>query len=186
VTPQLQTAKELARDDLVEGWAAFDDIFRAGEAPSEPLDGRYRGELVGLRIAPGVTQAVNALTRRWLPWKGKRFDAATRQGDNIFTRDSIRISRVIWPVYSDYVADSGDTYRAFRFQTRMDAGLLDRDRKVFVLDYDLAGNPPFNIRRIRDELIQLEDRSYLGKAHVHWYWGKWQTVAYFSLTDDNV
>jgi hypothetical protein len=137
-----------------------------------------------LKIAPGLTQAVTWLTRRWLPWQGKRFDALTQSGDNIFARDSLRIARVVWPIYSGYVADTDDTYRAFRFQTRLGQGLLDPNQTVFVLDYDLAGNPPTNIRRIRDELVQRDDGSYLGKAHVHWYWGRWQTVAFFSLTEE--
>jgi len=30
-------------------------------------------------------------------------------------------------------------------------------------------------------LVQIDDNLYLGKAHVRWWWGKWQTVAYFTL-----
>jgi hypothetical protein len=165
----------------MDNWSALNDKFRSGESPSS-LHGRYRGKLLALQIAPGLTQAATALTKRWLPWQGKRFDATTQTGDNIFDSDSLRIARVFWPVYSGYVADTPATYRAFRFQTRVDTGLLDPDRKVFVLDYDLPGNPPVNIRRIRDELVQVDDGSYLGKAHVHWYWDRWQTVAFFSLT----
>jgi hypothetical protein len=32
-----------------------------------------------------------------------------------------------------------------------------------------------------DELVQVEEGFYLGKAHLKWWWGKWQMVAYFSL-----
>ena len=34
---------------------------------------------------------------------------------------------------------------------------------------------------VLDELVQVSDAFYLGKAHVKWWWGKWQTVAYFTL-----
>ena len=50
------------------------------------------------------------------------------------------------------------------------------------IDYDLPENPKRTIRRVLDEMVQLEDGSYLGKAQLHWWWGRWQTVAYFALT----
>lgn len=27
----------------------------------------------------------------------------------------------------------------------------------------------------------MKDGIFLGKAHRHWWWGRWQTVAYFML-----
>ena len=163
---------------------ALNEVFRAGEPPPQ-FSGRFQGALVQLRIAPGLTELATALTRRWLPWRGKRFDASTQSGDNIFSRNSLRLARVIWPLYAGYVPDTPDTYRAFTFQTRHETGLIDQDRKVLSLDYDVVGNPLANIRRIRDEVVQVEDGSYLGKAHLHWYWGAWQTVAYFSLSAED-
>jgi hypothetical protein len=62
--------------------------------------------------------------------------------------------------------------------------LADPDSAVLKIDYDLNGNPSLTIRRILDELVQLDRNLYLGKAHVHWWWGSWQTVAYFMLTDE--
>ena len=59
--------------------------------------------------------------------------------------------------------------------------MTDSDREVLKLDYDLPKNPAFPIRRVLDELVELSDRLYLGKAHMKWWWGRWQTVAYFSL-----
>lgn len=32
-----------------------------------------------------------------------------------------------------------------------------------------------------DELAQISEHLYLGKAHVRWWWGSWQTVAFFTL-----
>jgi hypothetical protein len=45
-------------------------------------------------------------------------------------------------------------------------------------------NPALTVRRVLDELMQLDDNLYLGKAHVRWWWqpaGSWQTVAFFTL-----
>jgi hypothetical protein len=50
------------------------------------------------------------------------------------------------------------------------------------IDYDLKENPALTVRRVLDELVELDENLYLGKAHVRWWWGAWQTVAYFSLT----
>jgi hypothetical protein len=35
---------------------------------------------------------------------------------------------------------------------------------------------------VLDELVQLDNRLYLGKAHLKWWWGGWQVVAYFMLS----
>jgi hypothetical protein len=146
------------------------------------LNGRYAGELVMLDIAPGLTQLVSAIVSAWLPWKGKTFDASPSKGANIFTRDSRLLAHVYWPLYRGYVDDGPETYRAFAFRTYLAPGLADPDRQVLKIDYDLPENPALSIRRVLDELVQVADGVYLGRAHVKWWWGAWQPVAYFSLT----
>ena len=37
------------------------------------------------------------------------------------------------------------------------------------------------IRRIVDELVQVDESVYLGKIHFRWWWGPWQMIGYFSL-----
>jgi hypothetical protein len=37
------------------------------------------------------------------------------------------------------------------------------------------------VRRVMDELVQISDDTYIGKAHLKWWWGQWQLVAYFAL-----
>jgi hypothetical protein len=75
-------------------------------------------------------------------------------------------------------------YRAFNFRTYSAPGLADHDVTVLKIDYDLKGNPPLTVRRVLDELVQTSENFFLGKAHVHWWWGRWQTVAYFTLSGD--
>ncbi|BCX04979.1 MAG: hypothetical protein KatS3mg053_2917 [Candidatus Roseilinea sp.] len=165
-------------------FAALNVLFRSGTLPAEPLDGRYRGGLAAIDLVPGATQLVQAILSRWLPWQGKRFDAACECGDNIFTRDLYPLARVIWPLYRAYTDDSAATYRAFTFKTSTGPGLFDPDRQVFKLDYDLPGNPPGNVKRVLDELVELPDGTFLGKAHLKLYWSAWKTVAYFTLAQD--
>jgi hypothetical protein len=161
-------------------WRALDAQFRAGQPPAG-LDGRCAGALLGLRVAPGLTQFARAVTDGWLPWQGKAFDAAAATGINIFTRDSLGLARVYWPLYRGYQDDGPDTYQAFAFRTYLAPGLFDKDRQVLKIDYDLPANPGFTIRRVLDELVQVGPGQFLGKAHLRWWWGRWQTVAFFSL-----
>lgn len=181
-TAELETAQRLARTDRKRGLAALDDLFRGGTLPASPLDGRYRGELTALHIAPGFTQLFDWITASWMPWLGKTFDAGTQSGENIFRRDSYPLARFFNPLYRGFKLDGADTYRGFAFRTYAAPGLMDPDRTVLKIDYDLDENPPLTVRRVLDELVQVDRGTYLGKAHLHWWWGSWQTVAYFVLS----
>ena len=186
VLPDIRAAQQLMRRKRSQGWAALNDLFRAGGPPARALDGIYKGELIALNLAPGWTQLVEWVTRLWMPWKGKHFNAASQAGDNIFSRDSYWPAHVIWPLYHGYTnTDSRTyprTYHAFVFRTFTGQGLADPDRQVLKLDYDLRGNPSLTVRRVVDELVQVEEDLYLGKAHLHWLTGPWQLVAYFTLS----
>jgi len=179
----IHEAQKLLKQDRRQGLAALNDIFRAGKVPDPPLDGRYKGGVVAIDIAPGVTQLVEMITAAWMPWQGKRFDLAQAEGDNIFTRGSLTVARIIWPFYRERVDEGSETYRAFRFRTYVAPGRVDTDREVQKIDYDRPSNPGPTIRPILDELVQVADGYYLGKVHFKWWWGKWQLIAYFSLQE---
>ena len=175
-------AQSIFERDRKRRFAALNEIFRAGSLPKPPLAGGYAGELVALNVAPGLNQFIEMIISRWLPWKGKYFDAAHASGDNIFTRDSLLLAHIFWPLYRDYKDDSAERYRAFNFRTYLAPGLTDPDRQVLKLDYNLESNPSLSVRRVLDELVQVDTTLYLGKAHLKWWWGTWQLVAYFSLS----
>jgi hypothetical protein len=179
---ELRVAQSLFKQDRKRGFAELNKLFRRGTAPDTPLNGRYAGELVALDIAPGLTPFFQWLTDQWMPWLGKTFNAAQQSGDNVFTQDSYPLARFFNPFYRGFVRDGADIYRCFTFQTYVAPGLADPDRTVLKIDYDLDGNPSPTIRRILDELVQLDRDLYLGKAHAHWWTGSWQTVAYFVLS----
>lgn len=178
----IQAAREIYGRDRRRGLARLNDLFRAGTPPAAPLDGRYAGALVALDVAPGLTALGQAVASRWMPWKGKTFTAADQSGDNIFTRDSFGLAHLYWPLYRGYIGDGPTTYRAFAFRTYLAPGRTDPDRQVLKIDYNRPDNPRLSIRRVLDELVQLDDRLYLGKAHLKWWWGRWQVVAYFTLS----
>jgi hypothetical protein len=176
-------AQSLLKANRTQGLKALNDLFQNGTIPNPALNGLYRGELIALDIAPGLTQLVQGLLSAWMPWKGKTFNAANNQGDNVFQRSSWLLAHVLWPFYRGYQDDTPQTYRAFTFKTYIAPGKDDPDIQVLKIDYDIPGNPSASIRRVLDELVQLQDGYYLGKAHLKWWWGKWQMVAYFSLRD---
>jgi len=177
----LDAIQTTMKRDRARGLAALNDLFRDGHPPYPPLNGRYAGQLVALDVAPGLTQLAQAVSGRWMPWQGKTFDAARRCGDNIFTRESRSLARIYWPFYRGHVDDGPATYRAFSFRTRVAPGLIDLDLQVLKIEYDWPANPRLTIRRVLDEVVQVAPDFYLGKAHLHWWWGHWQMVAYFSL-----
>ena len=180
----LLTAKSQVKQHRAQGLEALNKLFRHGTPPEPLLDGPYRGELVALDIAPGLTELFQSITAAWMPWLGKTFSAAQQRGENIFTQDSYVLARLFNPFYRGFIADQPGTYRGFAFRTYMAPGLVDTDRTVLKIDYDQKDNPAPTVRRVLDELVQIDEDLYLGKAHVRWWWGKWQTVAYFTLTRD--
>lgn len=158
-------------------------LFAAGKPPTPALAGRAEGELVALDIAPVVTQALTTLTSVWLPWQGKTFDESQSRGDNIFTAGSKPAARIFNPWYRNYIDDGPNTYRAFAFRTYVAGARENPSHPVFKIDYDLPENPRVTIRRVLDELVQIDHGVFLGKAHVRWWSGRWQRVAFFSLTN---
>lgn len=185
MTTDLATVRRAAQSQAQSAQAALNSLFRSGHPPSGPLEGAYAGELMHVDLAPGLTQLARAITADWMPWKGKAFHSSEQTGENIFTRDSLLLTRLFWPFYRGVTAtapDTPQTYRAFAFRTRLAPGLFDPDRTVLKIDYDIAGNPGPSIRRVLDEVVEISPSVLLGKAHLHWWWGRWQTVAYFTLT----
>lgn len=183
-TPEtlLRAASDLVRVNRAQGFSALNDLFRAGTVPDASMHGRHAGELVALEIAPGLTPFFQWLTDSWMPWLGKTFDSSNQRGDNIFTKDSLFLARLFNPWYRGFIEDTPKTYRGFAFRTYTASGLFDTDRTVLKIDYNLRENPSLTIRRVLDELVQVDDNLYLGKAHVHWWFGSWQTVAFFTLS----
>lgn len=177
---ELQAAQTLVEHHRAQGWAALNKLFREGTVPAP--DGRHAGELITIDIAPGLTPLFETLFNVWMPWLGKTFDPARQSGDNIFTKASYPLARYFNPFYRGFVPDRPYSYRGFGFRTYVAPGLFDADLSVLKIDYNLRENPPLTVRRVLDELVQISDDLFLGKAHVRWWWGTWQTVAFFALT----
>ncbi|CAM3564583.1 hypothetical protein SMNI109538_00480 [Smaragdicoccus niigatensis] len=141
--------------------AALNDLFARGTTPTG-LNGPTDGMLVATTTNPALDAFATALTKNWMPWRGKSFDAATSTGENRMTDSSTIVGKVLWPLYS--MKSGADGKAAFDFETFTEAGKEDPEVPVLVINYEsVASNPALLIRSIRDELVELVPGTYLGK-----------------------
>jgi hypothetical protein len=144
--------------------AELEGLFARGVLPDPPLDGRYDGALLHLTLGPGADLALRSLLDLWLPWLGKRFDAAAATGENVFDMSAYRAGERLTPApYRAWWPEDDSSYRALRFRTSLAAGRLDPGVEALRIDYDLPENPPL-LRRIVDELVAVQAGVYLGQA----------------------
>jgi hypothetical protein len=166
--------------DPIAAWKGFDDLFRGGRVPEPPLDGDYRGELLATRTIRPFDALMRWFDRQGLWWLGKSFDAERAMGENRWDRRFRIVIRVCWPLYRDVREGTTGEIRAFRFHTWMGAGVRDPGVRVLKIDYAAEANPLL-LRRVLDELVEVEPGYYLGKAHARSLGGRWRTVAFFAL-----
>ncbi len=95
-------------------------------------------------------------------WKGKTFSAAENRGMNVFARDD------------------GTRKEQYPFRTYVGVGLQDHEIDVLKIDYDIPENP-YWLRRILDEVVELENGELLGKVHVRLVPGLPFSLGYFRL-----
>lgn len=174
----IRAAQRRMGDDRAAGMASLDDMFRAGRPPHN-MNGRYRGEMLAVDLAPGLTHYAAFVQHRFRPWRGKVFDSQKERGDNVFADNAGPWFRVLLPSYRGRRPDTNHTFRAFDFRTYVAPGLFDPDLSVLKIDYDLPENPA-RIRGVLDELVELADGYYLGRAYLRGRSG-WRRVAHFSL-----
>lgn len=171
--------KERAKTDSAAAEAELDAIFRKGTAPGD-LNGPTDGILVMTTTNAVVDAAARFVTGLWMPWQGKRFDLAAGTGDNRMTNNSKLPSKLLWPLYK--MKDIADGKLAFDFKTYEDAGKLDPDVRVMVIDYaDVKENPAVIIRSIRDELVEVVPGTYLGKILFRTPKDNYEMIGFFAL-----
>ena len=139
-------------------------VFRAGRVPDPLPDGFLHGRFVSTVTRPLIDAAARRLTDLWMPWLGKTFDATARTGRNVVTASSRPGMRLIWPDHRP--VETGGRIEAFPFITWVGPAALDSDLEVLKIDYDHDASPDRILRRILDELVEVDDGFYLGRALV--------------------
>ena len=175
-------AAQLVKHDRKAGLARLNALFAQGAAPNPALNGRYQGALLTTSVNPFLDAVTKTLFGWWMPWKGKTLNTATQSGDNIFTNDGLWLSKIVFAGYKGYITDEPGRSRALAFRTYIGEGKDDPGLQVLKIDYDLEVNPSFVVRDVLDELVQVSEGYYLGKALLHWR-GRWRCAAFFTLQD---
>ncbi len=181
VLDQLLAARNRLHKDRAGSLALFDTLFAQGATPPPPLDGRYAGVFLGATVFAPLDWYIRVVVQPRMPWMGKVFYAATNTGENVFSKGAQPWFRLTWPLYRGYISDTPKTFRVFRFRTLVGPGVLDPQCHVLKIDYDLPENPRWSIRRVLDELVQVDEGVYLGKAHYRRFRGGYRTAAYFAM-----
>jgi hypothetical protein len=159
--------------------AELDGMFRAGAVPDPLPDGFLRGSLLTTSVWGPLDTFFRWLAELYMPWRGKSFDPVASTGMNRFSA-SVRIPmRALWPSYEP-VQEGSATLSAFEFRNWVGPGALDPNIEVLKIDYDFEANPGFIIRRILDELVQVEQGVYLGKVLLR-AGGRFHPIGFFSL-----
>ncbi|MGH2731295.1 MAG: hypothetical protein ACRDJI_11895 [Actinomycetota bacterium] len=161
-------------------WAieSLDEMFRGGTVPDPLPDGMLNGRLLTMSVSSPSDALMRRIAGLYMPWLGKKFDAAESEGINVLRPSAKVPMKVFWPSYEPNVF--ADRIEAFPFKNRVDAGAVDPDLKVLKIDYDFDANPRFIIRRILDELVQVDDGLYLGKILFRRR-SAWHPIGFFSL-----
>jgi hypothetical protein len=150
-------APKLTLDDLSA--MSFDELealFLGGTIPADmsALDNHPKGRMVavrGLHKLPVHKVIVAASKHVRFPWDGKSLSST---GD--LTSDGINRMKL------------GVNLNLFPFKTRIEPSVIDGEPAIY-LDYEQKGNPIF-IKKIRDELREIEPGLFLGPAM--WKTGK--------------
>ena len=173
------------RDDLQTYAARLDAAgVRVHQGARELADRRFVGDLIWFEDPAGnrveLTHAPMIASDPFVP--GRPIDGFNTgplgMGHAVL---HVKDIEVMMPFYRGRRADTPSTFRALKFHTYVAPSLLDPDVPALKIDYDLPSNPALSIRRVLDELVDLADGYFFGRAYVRWWWGSWQRVAYFSL-----
>ncbi len=95
------------------------------------------------------------------PWVGKSFNAKKETGINIFLENGKQVSQ-------------------YPFTTYVGKGLQDTNLTVLKIDYNTAQNS-FWVRLILDEVVEVENKTLLGKIHIRLIPGFPFAIGYFRL-----
>jgi hypothetical protein len=159
--------------------ADIERFFAAGSVP-KGLDGFHRGRLVATTLGYGLDFVAESMARLWMPWRGKTFEAEAHEGRNVFSSRGRFVAGLVWPRYRSIERFAPGLDTAFRFVTSPGESAVSEGAPVLRIDYDLSDNPTWPIRRVLDELVQVDEGLFLGQALLR-MGDRWRRMAWFSL-----
>jgi hypothetical protein len=178
---RLTEIEERLRPRVQRAWALaeLESMFSSGSAPARPLSGFLSGTILTSCIGGPADQVLSWIGDLYMPWLGKLFDANKGAGKNVLKRNARIPMALVWPSYEP-VGESEEQIEAFPFETSEASSVIGSGAGVLRIDYDLAENPDLFVRRLLDEVVQLEDGLYLGRA-LYRLENEVKLLGYFSL-----
>lgn len=159
--------------------AEIDALFKAGQVPDPLPHGFQRGTFLCTSIWGPLDRTFKRIGDAWMPWLGKSFDASTSTGINVLAASARTPMRILWPNHPSRPAGDGRV-EAFPFRNRIGTGEADADLKVYKIEYDFDANPALVIRRVLDEVVQIDDGLLLGKI-LYRVGSVYHPIGYFTL-----
>jgi hypothetical protein len=175
---RLWRAEAMLRHDRRGALAELERCFVSAEA-SGGLEGPLDGRLVTGTLGYGLDVVLEGMSRLWMPWKGKAFEAEAKQGRNRFAGGARPMFRVLWPGYGDLLEDGSGGFTAFPFDTGVGESVTAPGLSVLKIDYDHPASP-WPVRLILDELVHVGHGEHLGQALMRRRDG-FRRVAWFAL-----
>lgn len=153
--------------------AQLNGLFRGASAPDPAPQGFLRGRILTVAIDPYGMFIGDVCGF----WRGKRLGPGA--GTNVVTPGGRLLLRAVAPSQPLEATPDGNL-EGFTFAVRVGSGLVDPHVDVMALDYDIDSNPSPFLRRLRDELVHIEDGLYLGKI-LYLVGEAYRPVGFFSL-----
>jgi hypothetical protein len=177
----LNEIEERLRPERVRARAIheLDELFRGGRPPDRPPDGLLSGRPIAATVSAGFDALARKMADLYMPWQGKSFSSDAGEGVNVLAKSALKPMKVLWPGYEP-VRVLAERVEAFPFKTRVATSAADPGLEVFKLDYDFEANPSFIVRRVVDELVQIETGLFLGKV-LYRYKGDSRPIGFFVL-----
>lgn len=138
------------------------ELFDSAPVPDPAPDGFLEGRPLALSMSELLDSVGRRLAERRMPWLGKAFDRSSARGINVLAAWARPWMRVLWPSYVPE-RELADRLEAFAFRTWVGPSATGSGVTVLKIDYGREPNPGL-VRSVLDELVQLEDGLYLGKA----------------------
>ena len=136
--------------------ARLNGLFRGVSAPDSAPQGFLRGRILTAVVDP-YGMFIGEVCRFW---RGKRFQPGA--GTNLVSPGGRPLLWALAPSQPLEPTLEGNL-EGFPFEIRRGKGAVDPDVEVMALTYGISSNSSLLLRRLRDELVRIEDGLYLGK-----------------------
>ena len=165
------------------GLARLQELFGSARAHDPVPEGFFEGRPLALSVSAVLDRLVRRIADFYTPWLGKRFEPSAAQGINVLAPSAQAPMRLLWPSYIPE-RELVDRIEAFPFKVWRGAGEVDREVETLKVDYSWDRSPDPLVRRLRDDLVELEDGLLLGKSLLRVREG-YRELGYFSLKESD-